>query len=168
MVAGKKYDCLSADIWSCGIILFAMLCGYLPFEDPDTAKLYKKIISGSYEIPSFISASSKFIIQKILNTNPEARYSIEEIRASDWYNQNPKRYIEKGTILSRNPLEINEQIILLMERRSIDPKVVRGFITSNRHNSITAHYYLLKKKVEKDPNILLQLQDKPKNIIVRN
>lgn len=77
MVAGKKYDCLSADIWSFGIILFAMLCGYLPFEDPDTPKLYKKIIAGDYEIPSFISPSSKFIIQKILNTNPEARYSIE-------------------------------------------------------------------------------------------
>lgn len=59
MVAGKKYDCLSVDIWSCGIILFAMLCGYLPFEDPDTAKLYKKIIAGDYEIPKFLSAASR-------------------------------------------------------------------------------------------------------------
>jgi len=40
MVAGKKYKPSCVDIWSTGIILYAMVCGYLPFEDPDTAKLY--------------------------------------------------------------------------------------------------------------------------------
>lgn len=48
MIAGKKYECLGADIWSCGIILYAMLCGYLPFEDANTSKLYKKIMAGEY------------------------------------------------------------------------------------------------------------------------
>jgi 5'-AMP-activated protein kinase catalytic alpha subunit len=46
MIAGKKYECLGVDIWSCGIILYAMLCGFLPFEDPNTNKLYKKIMAG--------------------------------------------------------------------------------------------------------------------------
>lgn len=55
-----------------------------------------------------------------------------------------------------------------MERRSIDANVVRGFVASNRHNSITAHYYLLMKKVQKDPSLLQQLQDRPKNLVVRN
>lgn len=44
MIAGKPYKGLEVDIWSSGIILYAMLCGYLPFEDPDTDKLYKKIV----------------------------------------------------------------------------------------------------------------------------
>jgi 5'-AMP-activated protein kinase catalytic alpha subunit len=48
MIAGKQYDCLAVDIWSSGIILYAMLCGYLPFEDPNTSKLYKKIIAGDF------------------------------------------------------------------------------------------------------------------------
>jgi 5'-AMP-activated protein kinase catalytic alpha subunit len=52
MIAGKAYKGLEVDIWSCGIILYAMLCGYLPFEDPDTDKLYKKIIKCDYTIPS--------------------------------------------------------------------------------------------------------------------
>lgn len=55
MIAGKKYEGLPADIWSCGVILFAMICGYLPFEDPNTACLYKKITSGEYTIPKFVS-----------------------------------------------------------------------------------------------------------------
>ena len=48
MIAGKKYKGLNVDIWSCGVIMFAMLCGYLPFEDKNTKKLYQKIIAGKY------------------------------------------------------------------------------------------------------------------------
>lgn len=45
MVAGKPYFGLQTDIWSAGVILYAMLCGYLPFEDSNTSELYKKIIN---------------------------------------------------------------------------------------------------------------------------
>ena len=40
MISGHKYAGDMIDIWSCGVILYALLCGFLPFEDPDTAKLY--------------------------------------------------------------------------------------------------------------------------------
>ena len=46
MISSKKYNGLEVDIWSCGVILFAMVCGYLPFEDSNTSQLYKKILSG--------------------------------------------------------------------------------------------------------------------------
>ena len=46
MIAGKLYCGPLADIWSMGVILFALVCGYLPFEDPNTAMLYKKILAG--------------------------------------------------------------------------------------------------------------------------
>jgi 5'-AMP-activated protein kinase catalytic alpha subunit len=48
MIAGKKYKGVEVDIWSSGVILFAVLCGYLPFEDPNTANLYKKILAGEF------------------------------------------------------------------------------------------------------------------------
>ena len=62
MIAGKRYQGLISDIWSCGIILYAMTCGYLPFEDPNTSKLYKKILNCDYLIPGFISKPSKDLI----------------------------------------------------------------------------------------------------------
>ena len=43
MIAGKHYHGLRVDIWSCGVIMYALLCGYLPFEDKNTKILYKKI-----------------------------------------------------------------------------------------------------------------------------
>lgn len=74
MIAGKPYNGLEVDIWSSGIILYAMLCGYLPFEDPDTDKLYKKIVKCQYTFPGYISSEGKELISKILNTNPKERY----------------------------------------------------------------------------------------------
>lgn len=76
MIAGKRYHGLISDIWSCGIILYAMSCGYLPFEDPNTNKLYKKILNCDYLIPGFITAACKDLIKKILNTDPEKRFSV--------------------------------------------------------------------------------------------
>jgi 5'-AMP-activated protein kinase catalytic alpha subunit len=76
MIAGKNYNGLNVDIWSCGIIMYALLCGYLPFEDPNTNKLYKKILAGAYDIPKFISVEAKDLMKKILNVDPDTRYNI--------------------------------------------------------------------------------------------
>lgn len=86
MIAGKRYQGLNSDIWSCGIILYAMSCGYLPFEDPNTNKLYKKILNCDYLIPGFISSNCKDLIKKILNTDPQTRYTVKDVKAHDWYN----------------------------------------------------------------------------------
>ena len=67
MIAGKPYKGLQVDIWSCGIILYAMIVGYLPFEDPDTDRLYKKIMNCEYRIPSDVSPEATDLISKILN-----------------------------------------------------------------------------------------------------
>ncbi len=85
MIAGKKYDGLMADIWSCGVILYAMVCGYLPFEDENTNVLYKKILKGNFELPSFLSRPAKDLLSKVLNTNPETRFTIADIRLHPWY-----------------------------------------------------------------------------------
>jgi len=85
MISGKRYLGLNADLWSCGVILFAMICGYLPFEDPNTPALYKKIIAGDYSIPKFVSASAKELIQGLLTTDPERRFKIKDIKNHNWF-----------------------------------------------------------------------------------
>lgn len=85
MIAGKRYHGSNVDIWSCGVILFALICGYLPFEDPNTANLYKKILNGDYSIPKFVSPESRDLMEKILNTDPEKRFKIADIRKHPWF-----------------------------------------------------------------------------------
>ena len=88
MIAGKDYNGLEVDIWSCGVILYAMACGYLPFEDKDTNKLYNKILNCQYHLPTDISDGIRDLISKILNINPAKRYTMAQIRAHPWYKSN--------------------------------------------------------------------------------
>lgn len=67
------------------MVLFAMVCGYLPFEDPKTSNLYKKILSADYTIPKFVSNDGKDLITKILNTDPDDRFTISDIRQHPWF-----------------------------------------------------------------------------------
>jgi 5'-AMP-activated protein kinase, catalytic alpha subunit len=62
------------------------LKGYLPFEDPNTSALYKKILAGDYSIPNFVSKEGKDLIKGILNTDPQKRFTIADIRKHSWYN----------------------------------------------------------------------------------
>ena len=66
MILGKRYSGLSTDIWTLGVILYAMTVGYLPFEDKDTNKLYKKILSCDYLMPGFLSSQAKDLMKRII------------------------------------------------------------------------------------------------------
>ena len=85
MVSGKKYNGFKIDIWSTGIILYAMLCGYLPFEDKDNDLLFKKILECKLELPHHLSLLSKDLIKKILVTNPDKRITIKEIKKHPFF-----------------------------------------------------------------------------------
>ena len=85
MIEGKAYDGQMVDVWSIGIILFALICGFLPFEDPNTAILYKKILAGEFQIPKFVSNEAHDLLRKILTTDVKRRYNIEKIRSHKWF-----------------------------------------------------------------------------------
>ena len=85
MIAGQAYHGARVDVWSCGVILFAMVCGFLPFEDPDTSALYNKIMDGKFEIPNWVSADCSDLINKILNIDPEVRINSKAITEHPWY-----------------------------------------------------------------------------------
>ena len=87
VIAGKNYNGYKIDIWATGIILFAMLCGYLPFEDVNSELLFRKILNCKIEYPNYISDTAKDILQKILVANPEERIDINEIKKHPFYNK---------------------------------------------------------------------------------
>ena len=117
MIAGKKYLGANVDIWSSGVIMFALICGFLPFEDPDTSKLYKKILSGEFKIPSFVSKDAADLMQKILNTDPEKRYKITDIRKHPWFELNQPVCSNKGLIVGYNQIPNEEMILEMLEEK---------------------------------------------------
>ena len=88
MVAGKKYNEFEIDIWATGIILFAMLCGYLPFEDKNNDELFKKILDYKVKYPKYakyVGEKSKDLIKKILVNDPNERINISEIKEHPFF-----------------------------------------------------------------------------------
>ena len=150
MIAGKKYHGLASDIWSCGIILYAMTCGYLPFEDPNTNKLYKKILACDYTIPSSLSLNLKDLMKKILNTDPAKRITIGDIRAHDWYAK--IRSVEmEGVIIGKDRIPVITEFIEQLRDHFTGENLEQAttFVQNNKHNQVTSTYYLLLKKKER-------------------
>ena len=73
LIAGVPYDGRKTDIWAIGVTLYAMLCGFLPFEDPDTGRLYEAILSIAFDLPSHLSPKAVNLIRSLLVFNPRAR-----------------------------------------------------------------------------------------------
>ena len=167
MIAGSKYDGLLVDLWSCGIILYAMLCGYLPFEDPNTTELYNKILKGKFDLPDFLSEDAKDIIKKILNTDPKKRYKISDIRKHPWYSLVKPRENDEGIMIGYKPVPIDNLILNELKKYKIEPDYAKKCIEANRHNDITTTYYLLVTKYQREgkkniinPNSSLSIQGK--------
>ena len=149
MIAGKEYTGYKVDIWSSGVILFAMICGYLPFEDPKTSKLYKKILKGVYTSPSYISESAKDLLKNILKTDPDQRFNIEEIKSHQWLNQISQE-ICPGILVGYQNINIDTTILNRLSSYKVDIEHAKKCIEANKHNGISTGYYLLLKKHLKD------------------
>jgi serine/threonine protein kinase len=66
----KGYDGAVADIWSCGVILYVLMAGFLPFNETDLLTLYRKIQLAEFSYPFWFSSGAKALISKILNPRP--------------------------------------------------------------------------------------------------
>ncbi|ETV92363.1 CAMK/CAMKL/AMPK protein kinase [Aphanomyces invadans] len=147
MIEGKLYIGPKADIWSLGVILFAMVCGYLPFEDNNTSVLYKKILSGQYKPPNYISPSVQDLIRKILETNPDKRYTLDDIRNHPWCKT-------LDTPLPINAFangdkSLNDAALAKLEDMGLKRELVVDAIQKGVHTAFSAAYYLMLNKVNR-------------------
>ena len=81
----RGYDGAKADIWSCGIILFVLNAAYLPFNDSNLMMMYKKIYKGEYRCPKWMSPDLRRFLSRLLDTKPETRITIDEIKSDPWF-----------------------------------------------------------------------------------
>ncbi|XP_039836518.1 CBL-interacting protein kinase 17-like isoform X4 [Panicum virgatum] len=85
VLQNRGYDGSLSDIWSCGVILYMMLVGYLPFDDRNIVVLYQKIFKGDTQIPKCLSPGAQNLLQRILEPNPMKRITMAEIKAHEWF-----------------------------------------------------------------------------------
>jgi 5'-AMP-activated protein kinase catalytic alpha subunit len=144
MVSGNNYNGFKTDIWAIGIILYAMLVGYLPFEDNDNDILFQKILECDLEFPDFLSNLSIDIITKILNVDSDKRYTIQDIKKHMFYLNGKKVYQKvfgneiNDNLINKEKLIFNrkistENLIGKKNRKSELVNYLDSGYKSNRH-----------------------------------
>jgi len=154
MIAGKKYEGSKVDVWSSGIIMYALICGFLPFEDPDTSKLYKKILIGEFHMPEFISKEAQDLIAKILVTDPARRIRIKDIKRHPWFQKKFTPVCENyGLVVGYTQVPIEPRVMVDLEKLGFTKDYVERCLDANKHNHATTCYYLLLQKYEREGKI---------------
>jgi len=126
VLEGKKYG-KEVDLWSLGVILYILLCGFPPFYDESTAGLYRQIKAGQYDFPdpywSEISDEAKEVVSGLLTVSPQARWTPEKLMETSWVTGDAStKDIGGGNI---------ERLRLTVAKRRLR-QVVRSVIALNR------------------------------------
>ncbi|QRV84346.1 Serine/threonine-protein kinase [Ceratobasidium sp. AG-Ba] len=159
IVAGKAYHGASSDIWSCGVVLYALLTGRLPFDDPSIRELLQKVKIGQYKMETSLSPGAQDLIMRMLVVNPLYRITIPEIFAHPFFNGQTDRIFLNPTPptlaqLSKpiGPHEFVEvaylnslQILFLKSRGDIE----RALRVRNQPNWEKAFLFLLRQYAER-------------------
>ena len=148
MIRGEEYNGADNDIWATGIILFAMLCGYLPFENDENSKnnnlLFKKILSGKLYYPEYLSDTAVDLMKKILVNSPKKRIKINEIKKHDFYLKGKKIFEKKLKSNTLNEINIYNQIPVNLQNdynkkdndiQSIKDKYINNIFSNEHHNN---------------------------------
>ncbi|GFP90209.1 cbl-interacting serine/threonine-protein kinase 6 [Phtheirospermum japonicum] len=159
-VIGKKgYDGAKADIWSCGVILYVLLAGYLPFQDDNIVNMYRKIYRGDFKCPPWFSPESRKLITKMLDPNPGTRISISKIMDSTWFKKSLLRSLrtkEEQEIVAEDEANIGKGFDLspLFEEKMRVEKELR-FATARPASSVISKL----EEVAKTTNFSLRKSD---------
>ena len=145
MLEGLQYNGEASDIWSCGIILYAMLCGTLPFKESEEEIIVKKIKTHDYIIPNYLSKEAQDMLYHILKINPEERFTIDKIKEHPWFNLVKPRLIN-GISLNKIKIPVDDNILNMVQEFGFDKDECKKLLLNNKFCSLTSIYYLCMKK----------------------
>ncbi|KAJ3315409.1 hypothetical protein HDV04_002951 [Boothiomyces sp. JEL0838] len=161
IINGQKYSGPEADIWSLGIILYTMVCGYLPFDEESDRETHKCISEMKYVIPDFLQPGIRKLkiatvdlISKILKKNPAERISINEILSHPWFNKVAPVIISStppnSSLLSKTPTEV--ELAAKLEAAGFDVPGILNSVHSNACDQSSALWHLLLSNNEEISN----------------
>ena len=117
VISGKLYAGPEIDIWSCGVILYVMLCGRLPFDDDHIPLLFKKINGGIYSLPPFLSQDARLLLSRMLVVDSNRRITISQIRQMEWFKKDLPMYLAVPSLQQQERKDRERQRTVSSEAR---------------------------------------------------
>lgn len=160
IVAGKNYHGAPSDIWLCGIILFALLTGHLPFDDENIRKLLLKVQNGKFLMPPDLSLEAKDLISRMLRVNPVERVTIDEILEHPLLKKYPEPLSASASYLDLKkvtvqPIESVKKIdreilknLAVLFHNCEEQAIVRKLLSPTRCSEKIFYYLLMKYRNE--------------------
>ncbi|NP_001312712.1 CBL-interacting serine/threonine-protein kinase 24-like [Nicotiana tabacum] len=124
VLSNRGYDGAAADVWSCGVVLYVLMAGYLPFDEADLHTLYTKINAAEFSCPFWFSPGATSLIRKIIDPNPRTRIKIEGIRRDPWFRKNYMPVRAKA-----------DEVVNLDDVRAVFDDIEDAFVSEKSENS---------------------------------
>ncbi|XP_056629651.1 maternal embryonic leucine zipper kinase-like [Diorhabda sublineata] len=153
LVQGKQYLGTEVDVWAMGVLLYTLLVGALPFDDLNIDSLYRKILTGKYEEPTFLSSASLRLIKSMLQVDPKKRITIKSLISHPWLTLGILKSIE---VTSQNSRGYQRDCVELMARHyHVENKTMWQHLKKWKYDYHTATYLLLLYKKKKGSSLKL-------------
>ena len=161
ILKGFPYNGFKTDIWCCGIILYGMSCGYLPFDGDDNQEIFREIVECKPEYPSFLEDDCINLLKGLLNPNPKKRISLSQIKKHPFYLKGKYNYLNKyNDEVEEIEEELDSNENNVEKNNSVDKK--NYAFTSIRKNQEEAFSY------DKNRTLKMKKDKKFKNNIYQN
>ncbi|XP_069766169.1 serine/threonine-protein kinase BRSK2-like [Narcine bancroftii] len=161
VIRGEKYDGRRADVWSCGVILFALLVGALPFDDDNLRQLLEKVKRGVFHMPHFIPPDCQGLLRGMIEVDAEKRLSLEQIQKHSWYQggrnePEPEQPIARRVMICRlqSVSDIDQDVLDSMNSLGCfrDKNKLKQDLLFEQENQEKMIYFLLLDRKERYPS----------------
>lgn len=144
VISGSMYAGPEVDIWSCGVILYALLCGTLPFDDEHVPSLFVKIKKGVFTIPEYLNRSVVSLLCHMLQVKPMKRATVDDIKEHEWFSQDLPGYLFPEPVEQDTSLIDQHVIDLVCSKFSVEKEEVHSaLLSSDPQNQLVIAYHLL-------------------------
>ncbi|XP_068856650.1 5'-AMP-activated protein kinase catalytic subunit alpha-1-like isoform X2 [Aphelocoma coerulescens] len=144
VISGRLYAGPEVDIWSSGVILYALLCGTLPFDDDHVPTLFKKICDGIFYTPQYLNASVSSLLKHMLQVDPMKRATIKNIREHEWFKQDLPKYLFPEDPSYSSSMIDDEALKEVCEKfECTEEEVLSCLYSQNHQDPLVVAYHLI-------------------------
>jgi len=130
----NTYDPMSSDIWSCGVVLYTMITGHLPWHGHNQLSIMDQIMNGHFFFPTYISHPLADLITQMMNKDPSQRLTSKDILNHHWFKDFTDNQDEYSEIIAIDEQRIEE--CLTFENKLVFPSMLQNMFDDKKNGKI--------------------------------